>query len=112
EGDDLGAERARVGEAEVQDVRVVEPVDVAPPVVAAEGAAGQLVLESVVEDAEARARLPPAVTPDVPGRAQARGELVSPSERARVRDLDPVDLGLVGGQKLVLEADPQVQGQA
>ncbi len=84
----------------------------APPVVAAEGAAGQLVLEGVVEDPEARARLPPAVAPDVPGRAQAGGDLVTPAERDRVRDLDPVDLGLVGGKELVLEAHPQVQGQA
>jgi hypothetical protein len=82
----------------------------AEPVVAAERTAGQLVLEGVVEDAEVGARLPLAVALDVPGRAQAGRDLVTPAEGDRVRDLMPPTSALRAGTRS--RTDAQVQGGA
>src|SRR6185295_18718941 len=81
------------------------------PEIAAEGAAGQLVFERVVEEAEAAAHLPLAVALQVPGEAGAGSDLVAPAEGDGVGHLGAVDLRLEGRQELVLDAHAQVEGQ-
>src|SRR6266404_4151582 len=77
------------------------------PVVAAKAAARQIVLHDVEEVPEAAVYLNFAVAREVIGGAQARGNLLAPSE------IDALKTGqrVIGRQAFLVQSHAQVQGQ-
>src|SRR5207248_2546542 len=88
-------------------IRRIQRVHAVMPVVAAEATAWQLVLHNVIEIPEAAVCLEFAITENVKGRAQTRGNLIAPSE------IDPLKTGarVIRGEVFLIKSQAYVQRQ-
>ena len=108
--DDFLTESTRSRLAERVHVGIVERVDVADPELSTEGTLGEIELHHVIGGIKTTTQFPLAITVDIPGSADTGRELVTPTKRNRLLDLQTCLNSFVGRQIFVFHAHAEVDG--